>query len=131
MKSLLIAVLLFTSYSNTFAQQPSFKPLLDPKSHAGCYVESGNKIIANLSEEDSLGRNIALFNLSGKDESFHEIKGTKKYPAGYKNGKISIFIRQTATRKEPNTCLEYQLYKVKLVLKKKAYFYTFKGFCGC
>jgi hypothetical protein len=96
-----------------------------------CRIESGNKIIGNLSEEDSLGRNIALFNLSGKDEYFHEIKGSKKYSVAYKNGNMSIFIRQTATRKEPNTCLEYQLYKVKLVIKKKSYFYTFKGFCGC
>lgn len=131
MKSIFTAVLLFLSYANTFAQKPSFKPLLDPKSHAGCYIESGNKIIGNLSEEDSLGKNIALFNLSGKDENFHEIKGSKKYPIGYSNGKASIFIRQTATRKEPNSCLEYQLYKVKLVVKKKAYFYTFRGFCGC
>ncbi len=131
MKSILIAVLLFVVYANTFAQKPSFKSLLDPKSHAGCYIESGRKIIANLSEEDSLERNIALFNLSGKDESLHEIKGSNKYPVGYANGNMSIFIRQTATRKEPNSCLEYQLYKVKLVLKKKTYFYTFKGFCGC
>ncbi|MES2517648.1 MAG: hypothetical protein V4585_06050 [Bacteroidota bacterium] len=131
MKTLFIFTLFFIRHQVIQAQKITFKALNDPKNHAGCYVESGGKTIANLSEEDSLGRPIAIFNLSGKDENFHEIKGFKKYAAGYTNGDIKIFIKQTTTRKEPNTCLEYQLYKMILVVKKKTYFYTFKGFCGC
>jgi hypothetical protein len=131
MKLIIITIALLLNGINVNAQKPRFKALHDPKNHAGCYIESGNKIIGNLSEEDSLGRNIALFNLSGKDENFIVSKGTIKYTMAYKNGSTKIFIKQTVTRKEPNTCLEYQLYKVKLVLKKKSYFYTFKGFCGC
>ncbi|PWK29280.1 hypothetical protein LV89_00120 [Arcicella aurantiaca] len=131
MKLIVINFALLLSAIHINAQKPKFKPLHDPKNHAGCYVESGNKIIGNLSEEDSLGRNIALFNVSGKDENFLVTQGTQKYPVTYQNGSTKIFIKQTTTRKEPNTCLEYQLYKVKLVQKKKAYFYTFKGFCGC
>ena len=113
------------------AQKPVFHALKDPKHHAGCYIEKGNnKTIANLSESDEED-NIALFNLTGKDEAFKAIKGTKYYPEAFANKRYRILIHQTFIKKEPNSCLEYYRFKIKVIYRGKNYFYQYKGFCGC
>lgn len=115
-----------------FAQKPKLNELKDAKNHAGCYVLKGNNsTIANLTETDEEGNDVAIFNFTGKDEYFKTVKGTKYYPMAFSNEKYQIFVHQSFLKKERGTCLDYYRYNIKIVFQGKSYFYQYKGFCGC
>ncbi len=128
-KYLLIWCLLVSGY--VFAQKPVFKPLADPRMHAGCYIESQKKTIANLSETGPNDEQGALFNINGQDLFFKASKGNAQYPDLYTNGDYKIYVKDKFLKKDPNSCLESHSYAIKLVYKGVTYLYRFKGFCGC
>lgn len=125
MKYLFFFIILFLSNS-FFAQKPVFHDLKDPKMHAGCYIDGKKNAVANLSEDEG-----ALFNFKGKDEIFPGIKGTKEYPEAFGNSIYKIFIKIIKSTKVEDSCIEENQYSIKVIYKKKAYFYTKKGMCGC
>ena len=94
--------------------------------HAGCYVDGKKNPVANLSEDGG-----ALFNFTGKDELFPVIKATKEYPEVFGNKTYKIYIKETRSTKVEDSCIEEKGYSIKIVYKKKVYFYTRKGMCGC
>jgi hypothetical protein len=130
MKKIILLMSLFVS-AYAMAQKPVFKALLDPKMHAGCYIESGKKTIANLSETGANGEQGALFNINGQDLFFKAGKGDAQYPDLYTNGDYKIYVKDKLGKKDPNSCLEAHSFAVKLVYKGVTYLYRFKGFCGC
>lgn len=110
-----------------FGQKPVFHNLKEPNLHAGCYLEGKNgKTIGNLTEEGG-----ALFNFNGKDEIFPAMKGTKEYLEVFGNKMYKIYIKEKKSTKVEGTCIENKIYSIKIIYKKKAYFYTKKGMCGC
>lgn len=121
--------LLVSGYA--FGQKPVFKPLNDPKMHAGCYVESAKKVIANLSETGPDGEQGALFNINGQDLFFKADKGDKQFPDLYINGDYKIYVKDKFLKKDPNSCLESHSFAIKVVFKGMSYLYRFKGLCGC
>lgn len=125
MKYLSLLIIIFLS-SNFFAQKPVLHDLKDPKMHAGCYIDGKKNAVANLSEEGG-----ALFNFKGKDEIFPAIKSTKEYPEAFGNKAYKIYIKETKSVKDPESCIENKVYSIKIIYKKKAYFYSKKGMCGC
>lgn len=128
-KHLWLLCVLASGYA--FGQKPVFKPLADPKMHAGCYIESGKKTIANLSETGPNEEQGALFNINGQDLFFKAGKGDKQFPDFYINGDYKIYVKDKFLKKDPNSCLESHFYAIKLVYKGATYLYRFKGFCGC
>ncbi|GAA5099337.1 hypothetical protein GCM10023210_36630 [Chryseobacterium ginsengisoli] len=125
MKHLLFLLIFFFSNS-FFAQKPILHDLKDPKMHAGCYIDGKKNAVANLSEDEG-----ALFNFTGKDEIFPPIKATKEYPEAFGNKVYKIYIKETKSIKDKNSCIENKIYEIKIIYKKKAYFYSKKGMCGC
>jgi hypothetical protein len=89
--------------------------------HAGCYIDGKNNPVANLSEDEG-----ALFNFNGKDEIFPSIKGTKEYPEAFGNKTYKIYIRETKSVKDGESCIENKVYSIKIIYKKKAYHYSKK-----
>jgi hypothetical protein len=127
MKNLFLFVFFFL-LNNLFGQKPVFHDLKDPKMHAGCYINGKENAAANLTGVDDDG---ALFNFKGKDEVFPSIKGTKEYPEAFGNKTYRIYLKVVKSTKDGESCLENIQYSVKVIYKKKAYFYTKKGICGC
>ncbi|MCF2220518.1 hypothetical protein H9Q08_14615 [Chryseobacterium sp. PS-8] len=125
MKNLLFLVI-FLLINNFSAQKPVLHDLKDPKMHAGCYIDGKNNPVANLSEDEG-----ALFNFNGKDEIFPSIKGTKEYPEAFGNKTYKIYIRETKSIKDRESCIENKVYSIKIIYKKKGYHYSRKGMCGC
>jgi len=125
MKNLLFLII-FLLINNFSAQKPVLYDLKDPKMHAGCYIDGKNNPVANLSENEG-----ALFNFKGKDEIFPPIKGTKDYPEAFGNKTYKIYIRETKSIKDGESCIENKVYSIKIIYRKKAYFYSKKGMCGC
>lgn len=125
MKNILFLIIFFL-ITNFSAQKLVLHDLKDPKMHAGCYIHGKNNPVANLSEDEG-----ALFNLNGKDEIFPSIKGTKEYPEAFGNKTYKIYIRETNSVKDGESCIENKVYSIKILYKKKAYLYSKKGMCGC
>lgn len=125
MKYLSLLITFFVSCS-FLAQKPVLHDLKDPKMQAGCYIDGKKNPVANLSEEGG-----ALFNFKGKDETFPSIKGTKEYPEAFGNKTYKIYIKVIKSTKVEDSCIEENQYSIKIIYKKKAYFYTKKGMCGC
>ncbi|WP_428070584.1 hypothetical protein [Chryseobacterium gambrini] len=125
MKNILFLIIFFL-ITNFSAQKPVLHDLKDPKMHAGCYIHGKNNPVANLSEDEG-----ALFNLNGKDEIFPSIKGTKEYPEAFGNKTYKIYICETKSVKDGESCIENKVYSIKIIYKKKAYLYSKKGMCGC
>lgn len=125
MKNILFLII-FLLINNFSAQKPVLYDLKDPKMHAGCYIDGKNNPVANLSEDEG-----ALFNFNGKDEIFPSIKGTKEYPEAFGNKIYKIYIREAKSVKDGESCIENKVYSIKIIYKKKAYFYSKKGMCGC
>ncbi len=126
MKPIFILMILFLSENFLYAQKPVLHDLQDPKMYAGCYIDGKNNPVGNLSEEGG-----ALFNLTGKDELFTAIKATKEYPEAYGNKVYKIYIKEIRSEKVEDSCIEEKVYSIKIIYRKKAYFYTKKGMCGC
>lgn len=122
----IIVLMVFLLSANGMAQKPVLHDLKDPRMHAGCYIDGKNNPVGNLSEEGG-----ALFNLTGKDMLFPAIKATKEYPEAFGNKAYKIYIKEIRSTKVEDTCIEDKIYSIKIVYKKKAYFYTKKGMCGC
>lgn len=126
MKYLFYLTILFLS-NFLFAQKPVFHNLKEPNRHAGCYLEGkGGETIGNLTEEGG-----TLFNFTGKDGVFPAIKPTKEYPEAFGDRVYKIYIKEKKSVKDPDSCIEDKIYSIKIIYKKKAYFYTKKGMCGC
>ena len=121
----ILLLIVSLSASAVFAQKPVFKTLADPKQHAGCFIEKGDKVIGNLSEEDG-----ALFNFGGTDVLFKAIKKTKGYTEAFGNKTYKIYVNDKFIKKGDG-CLEDHRYRVKVIYRGKSYTYSFKGFCGC
>ena len=119
-------LIIFLLSNNLFAQKPVFHDLKDPKMHAGCYIDGKENPVANLSEDGG-----ALFNFNGKDETFPAIKATKEYPEAFGNKMYKIYIKETKSIKDKDSCIEDKIYSIKIIYKKKDYFYSKKGMCGC
>ncbi|WP_294314667.1 hypothetical protein [uncultured Chryseobacterium sp.] len=126
MRTVFFLIILFLSENFLYAQKPVLHDLKDPRMHAGCYLDGKNNPIGNLSEEGG-----ALFNLTGKDVLFPAIKATKEYPEAFGNKAYKIYIKETGATKVEDACIEDKIYSIKIVYKKKAYFYKKKGMCGC
>ena len=94
--------------------------------HAGCFIDGKKIPVANLSEDSG-----ALFNFTGKDETYPSISGTKKYPQAFGNKVYKVYIKETKSVKDKNSCIENNEYAIKVIHKKKAYYYKKKGMCGC
>lgn len=134
MKNHLILCLFILGLSSANAQKPSFKTLKDGKFHAGCFIygdKNQEHAIANLSEYDSLGNDVGIFNFKGTDLLLKRAKGTAKYPELYQNKDYKVYVREQLMSHEPPSCLYYNRYYLKVIYKKQTYYYIFKGFCGC
>lgn len=121
-----IVMMVFLLSAKGMAQKPVLYDLKDPRMHAGCYIDGKENPVANLSEDGG-----ALFNFTGKDELFPAMKATKEYPEAFGNKAYKIYIKATGSTKMEDTCIEEKVYSIKIVYKKKAYFYKRKGTCGC
>jgi len=122
----IVILMVFLLSANGSAQKPVLHDLKNPGMHAGCYIDGKENPVANLSEDGG-----ALFNFTGKDELFPAIKEAKEYPEAFGNKIYKIYIRETRSAKVQDSCIEEKVYSIKIVYKKKAYFYTKKGMCGC
>ncbi|GEM_PF-1966127 len=117
---------------NIYAQKPKFHRLIDPHLQAGCFIENDmEEVVANLSFYDDQGETVGIFRLGDQDELLPYSQGTKAYPEVFENETYKIFIKSTLTKKDPDSCLEYQRFKVKVIFEGKTYRYRFSGFCGC
>jgi hypothetical protein len=127
-----VLLLLGLSLLSCRALTPALQPLVDPRMHAGCYVENtAGAVVANLSEEDAEGQPLGLFHLDGSD-TLLPLQSYSDSLQVFGNDRYRIEIRTTFVAHEPNTCLDYYRFTVRIQQAgRRVRQDTFPGFCGC